>query len=103
MSDRRKEGSRSGGSQTGKNGETEDILTKKPIVVTTATKESSLGDYPVTVSGAEAQNYKISYEEGTLKVTDADAVVVTADVVTVPDVVMISSTSSRLLCMVRSF
>ena len=61
-----------------KNGETEDVLTKKPIVVTTATKESSLGDYPVTVSGAEAQNYKISYEEGTLKVTDADAVVVTA-------------------------
>ena len=61
-----------------KNNETEAVLTKKPTATTTATKESAVGDYTVTVSGAEAQNYEISYENGTLKVTDADAVVVTA-------------------------
>ena len=61
-----------------KNDETEDVLTKKPTVTTTATVESDLGDYPVTVSGAEADNYDISYTNGTLKVTDADAVIVTA-------------------------
>ena len=61
-----------------KNGETEAVLTKQPTVTTTATKESAVGDYEVKVSGAEAQNYEISYSDGTLKVTDADAVVVTA-------------------------
>ena len=61
-----------------KNNETKDVLTKLPTVSTTATKESPVDDYTVTVSGAEAQNYEISYVNGTLKVTDADAVVVTA-------------------------
>ena len=60
-----------------KNNETEAVLTKKPSATTTATKESAVGDYTVTVSGAEAQNYEITYENGTLKVTDADAVIVT--------------------------
>lgn len=61
-----------------KNNETKDVLTKQPTVSTTATKESPVSDYTVTVSGAEAQNYEISYVDGTLKVTDADAVIVTA-------------------------
>ena len=61
-----------------KNDETEAVLTKKPTATTTATKESSVGDYTVTVSGAEATNYEISYVNGTLKVSDADAVIVTA-------------------------
>ena len=61
-----------------KNNETEAVLTKKPTATTTAAKESAVGDYTVTVSGAEAQNYEITYVNGTLKVTDADAVVVTA-------------------------
>ena len=58
-----------------KNGETEDVLTQKPTATTTATKDSPVGDYTVTVSGAEAQNYEISYEDGTLTVTvlDGDA------------------------------
>jgi hypothetical protein len=62
-----------------KNNETEAVLTKKPTVATTATKESAVDDYTVTVSGAEAQNYEITYVNGTLKVTDADPVVVTAN------------------------
>ena len=61
-----------------KNGETAAVLTKKPVVTTTATKESAVGNYSVKVSGAKAKNYEISYTNGTLKVTDADAVIVTA-------------------------
>ena len=61
-----------------KNNETEDVLTKKPVIMTTATESSAPGEYPVTVSGAEAQNYDINYQSGTLSVTEADAVIITA-------------------------
>lgn len=61
-----------------KNDETEAVLTKMPVVTTTAEKESAVGDYEVTVSGAEALNYAIFYTNGTLNVTEADAVIVTA-------------------------
>ena len=61
-----------------KNGETEAVLTKQPVFSTTANEASAPGNYPVTVSGAEAQNYDISYEQGTLTVTQADAVIITA-------------------------
>ena len=61
-----------------KNNETETVLTKKPTATTTATKESAPGEYAVTVSGGEAQNYELSYTNGKLIVTDADAVIVTA-------------------------
>lgn len=53
-----------------KNGETKDVLTKQPTITTTATKASKAGNYPVTISGAEAQNYEITYEPGTLTVTE---------------------------------
>ena len=49
-----------------KNEETKDALTKQPITTTTATKESAVGEYEVKVSGAEAQNYEISYTNGVL-------------------------------------
>ena len=61
-----------------KNNETETMLTEKPVVTTTAIKESAPGEYKVTVSGGEAKNYELSYINGKLIVTDADAVVVTA-------------------------
>ena len=61
-----------------KNGETASVLTKKPETTCEATKDSPKGDYVVTVSGAEAENYEISYVPGTLKVSDADAVILTA-------------------------
>ena len=51
-----------------KNDETEDVLTKKPTVTTTATKDSPAGEYPVTVSGAVAANYEITYVDGMLTV-----------------------------------
>lgn len=46
------------------------MLTKQPTVSTTATKDSHAGEYDIIVSGAEAQNYSISYQSGTLTVTE---------------------------------
>ena len=52
-----------------KNGDTESVLTKKPVATTTATKDSPAGVYDIVVSGGEAQNYTLSYVSGTLTVT----------------------------------
>ena len=51
-----------------KNGETESVLTKKPIVTTTALSESPVGEYELVASGAEAQNYDFNYVAGWLQV-----------------------------------
>ena len=61
-----------------KNNETKSILTKQPTVRCEATVSSAPGEYSITVSGAEAQNYEISYTNGKLVVTNADPVKVTA-------------------------
>ena len=61
-----------------KNDETKDVLTKQPEVSCQATEASAPGEYPVIVSGAEAQNYDISYTNGKLIVTEADLVTITA-------------------------
>ncbi len=53
-----------------KNGDTEAVLIQQPTVTTTATTNSPAGTYPITVSGAEAANYDISYVAGTLTVTE---------------------------------
>ena len=59
-----------------KNNETKDVLTKQAVVTCEATEASAPGEYPVTVSGAEARNYNISYTNGKLIVADADAIIV---------------------------
>ena len=51
-----------------KNNETEAVLTTGPTLTTTATSKSKPGTYDVVVSGAEAQNYAISYVVGKLTV-----------------------------------
>ena len=61
-----------------KNGETDNVLTRKPRIVCDATSSNKLGTYGITVSDAESQNYEMEYVSGTLSVIDADAVVVTA-------------------------
>ena len=66
-----------------KNNETKDVLTKQAEVVCDAIASSAPGEYPVTVSGADAQNYDISYVRGKLIVTDADPVIVTANSYTI--------------------
>jgi hypothetical protein len=54
-----------------KNNETKSVLTKQPVLTTTATQTSSAGSYPVIVSGAEATNYDITYKAGVLTITSA--------------------------------
>jgi len=61
-----------------KNGETSAVLTKQPTITTTATSASAPDEYDIIVSGAEAQNYEISYVKGKLTITEADALTVTA-------------------------
>ena len=61
-----------------KNNETKDVLTKLPTVSCDATVASAPGEYPVTISGAEAQNYDISYTNGKLIVTEADLITIKA-------------------------
>ncbi len=65
-----------------KNGETASVLTKQPIFTTDVVASTAPGQYAVKVSGAEAQNYEISYVDGTMTVTDADKVTVTANNIT---------------------
>lgn len=57
-----------------KNDETEAVLTKQPTITTTATSASEPGEYEITISGAEAQNYEISYVNGKLTITEADGI-----------------------------
>ena len=61
-----------------KNNETKEVLSKQPSVYCEATFASAPGEYDITVSGAEAQNYDINYTNGKLVVTDAEPVKVTA-------------------------
>ncbi len=49
-------------------GETPDVLTRQPVATTTATIDSPEGEYPITISGGEAQNYEFRYHAGVLKV-----------------------------------
>ena len=51
-----------------KNGETEAVLAKKPTVTTSADRNSPAGVYDISVTGAEARNYEITYVAGTLTV-----------------------------------
>ena len=57
-----------------KNNETSQVLTKQPSFTTTATSASDPGDYDISISGAEAQNYEISYVAGKLTITQSDGI-----------------------------
>lgn len=52
------------------NGETASVLTRQPSVTTTATNNSPVGNYPITVTGAAAKNYNITYVSGTLTIVE---------------------------------
>lgn len=62
-----------------KNNETSEVLIKLPVVSCEATAQSKPGEYAVTVAGAEAQNYEISYTAGVLVVTVSSGVNVVKD------------------------
>ncbi|MBR5841767.1 MAG: leucine-rich repeat protein [Bacteroidaceae bacterium] len=54
-----------------KNEETYDVLTNRPSAKTEAIATSAVGTYEIVPSGAEAQNYDITYKNGALTVTKA--------------------------------
>ena len=51
-----------------KNDETADVLNKKPVLTASVTSSSEPGTFDIVASGAEAQNYEISYVKGTLTI-----------------------------------
>ena len=54
-----------------KNSETSSVLTTQPKITTNAISSSEPGEYEISVSGAEAQNYEITYVKGKLTITAA--------------------------------
>ena len=62
-----------------KNGQTSSVLTTQPILSCSATSTSAPGTYDITPSGAAAQNYSFTYVKGTLTITEADPITVTAN------------------------
>lgn len=53
------------------NGESESSITASPVISTSAKTTSKVGEYPITISGGSAKNYKFVYESGTLTITKA--------------------------------
>lgn len=55
-----------------KNSETEDVaISTKPTITTSAKKGSQSGTYTISIAGAEARNYSLSYQNGTLTIKKA--------------------------------
>jgi gliding motility-associated-like protein len=50
------------------NGETESVLDALPAIQTTAVQNSPQGDYPITITGGNDNNYNYLYVDGTLTV-----------------------------------
>jgi len=55
------------------NNEDASVLSMQPMINTIANTTSPIGKYPITVSGAEASNYDITYVPGTLTVIPTNA------------------------------
>ena len=60
-----------------KNSETSSVLTKQPVISCDAASTSTPGEYDINVSGAEAQNYSMTYVKGTLTIEEATSVSIT--------------------------
>ena len=52
----------------------ESVLTKKPTVTTDATKDSPVGTYEIVVSGGDANNYNLNYQNGVLTVMESTGI-----------------------------
>ena len=57
------------------NGDSSSVFITQPVLSTIATDTSTVGMYPITVAGATAENYSISFASGTLTVTPAQATI----------------------------
>ena len=62
-----------------KNNENNSVLDDQPVAYTTAKKSSPAGTYPIYVSGANATNYEIAYDEGTFVITKAPLTITAKD------------------------
>ncbi len=60
-----------------RNSDTEAVLTSKPTLTSNAPADKKPGTYTITASGAEAANYAITYQSGTLTILEADPITVT--------------------------
>ena len=60
-----------------KNNEAEDELSKQPVITCEANEDSAPGEYDITLSGAEAANYDITYVTGKLTVTEPNSYTLT--------------------------
>lgn len=76
-----------------KNGEDTTVLTKMPVFSTRATSSSEPRDYTITVSGAEAQNYKITYKKGYITIESNTSISGAKD----DDIVSVYTLSGTLL------
>jgi len=61
------------------NGETEAVLDVLPTISTTATIVSSVGSYPITLSGGTDNNYNFNYVSGNLAINKALLAVIVAN------------------------
>ena len=58
-----------------KNSETQPVWNTEPKYSTTATSESKVGAYPITISDADAKNYQLTINGGTMTVEKAELTV----------------------------
>lgn len=61
------------------NNETPAVLTTQPVITTTATTGSPEGDYPISVNGATAANYTITFVNGILTIQPLPSQTITFD------------------------
>lgn len=57
-----------------KNNETEAVLNEKPVVTCTADEKSPAGIYDIIVTGGDADNYELNYNNGKLTITTATGI-----------------------------
>lgn len=55
-------------------------LIDEPILSTTVTESSNVGEYPISITGGSARNYKLNYRNGVLCITKAPLIVIADDV-----------------------
>ena len=62
-----------------KNGDDNNVLITQPSIICSATANSPIGTYDIIPSGAQSQNYDISYVNGTLTIEYAPATITAID------------------------
>lgn len=62
-----------------KNNENSSVLTTQPQAYSTVKKSSPVGTYPIYVSGGSAENYVLTYEQGSLTVEKAPLIITALD------------------------